>query len=166
MAFSRITNPSYPEATEWPYIRGPIYTRPVFASQSGQNMFRVQPIMRMPPLNGMGDAASATAAVLTGAQVCESIKDMPGPYAKCVQFNTDMAAALQKYPGDALKWQQKIADATNKCGASGTDMNTWANCYYNALTNKWYQNPLYIGIVALSAVVVLGSFFDSGNKEP
>ena len=163
MAYSRITNPNYPEATEYPYIRGAIYTRPQFREQTAGDMFRVQPILKMPPMSGLGEGE--TQPVLTGASVCENIKELAGPYAKCVKFNADMADALQKRPGDALVWQAKIATANSKCGASGTDLQAWATCYYNSLTAPWWKSPLWLGLAALGTVMIAGAVW-GGAQEP
>ena len=156
MTYSRVTNPSYPEATEYPYIRGAIYTRPTFGEETQQDLFRLQPIIKMPSMMGMGDEQPAQ---MTGAAVCENIKDIPAAYAKCVKFNEDMAAPLQKFPGDALTWQAKIATANSKCGEKGSDMQAWATCYYDSLTAPWYKSPLWLGLATLATVMIAGAIW-------
>jgi len=54
MAYAPIINPVYLDATPWPYIRGPNYTRPVFAEHSRRGNFVANPIIRMPRLDGLG----------------------------------------------------------------------------------------------------------------
>ena len=54
MTHAPIISSVYLDATPWPYLRGPNYTRPVFAEESKQGNFRINPIIRMPALNGLG----------------------------------------------------------------------------------------------------------------
>lgn len=54
MSQSGVVSPYYANATPWPYLRGPNYTRPIFGEETRRGAFRLHPIVRMPALNGLG----------------------------------------------------------------------------------------------------------------
>ena len=51
--YAPIRSPYFPQHTPWPYIKGPIYTRPVFREHT-TGAFVPRPIVRMPSLRGLG----------------------------------------------------------------------------------------------------------------
>lgn len=183
MAYAPIQNPVYVDATEWPYIKGPNYTRPVFREHSRQGNFVVQPIIRMPALNGLGcmQAPGSPLDILGRAQgvtykgaaglgadppagatpegVCALVKEAgEEAYGKCLSWNRDMAADLAAHPDRSAQYTQMITQAEQACAkqsASG-DVPAFERCFYGTLVKEpWYKNPYYLaGAIAGGAAAI------------
>lgn len=179
MGHARIISPYFVDHTPWPYIRGPIYTRPVFAEHSRAGNFVASPVVRMPSLSALGcmQAPGSYLDLLGRAQGithkgCAGLGDdgaAPTPesicavaqpagaeaYSKCLSFNRELAAAVASDPAKAAQMTAKLQAADAKCQSD--DLNTWARCYYGELVpTPWYANPWYVGAGIVALAVVLG----------
>lgn len=143
--YAPIRSPWFPQQTPYPYIRGPIYTRPVFKENSAKGNFVAYPIVRMPSLKGLGtDFSSATPE-----SMCEVVKDHPSAQARCLKFNTEYLAS------DAVarsKMDAQMLEATSAC-KDVEQFGPWSQCFYGHLKPSWYENPVYLGGAIVGACV-------------
>jgi hypothetical protein len=163
MSHRRILNPTYFEWLRWPYIRGPIYTRPVFREDSRQGNFVVQPIVRMPALEGLGVLPGIGSGV---EAACAPVSSNPQAHADCVAFNTRMAADIAANPSKTAEYSALMAQASAACAGMQADYTAWAGCYYGKLAGRtgpgvgpagkvpWYKDPLYLGAGAVGLAAV------------
>jgi hypothetical protein len=149
MAYSPIRSPLYLEATPWPYIKGPNYTRPVFAEHSRQGNFAAQPLLRM---EGFGGDPQSVLAGLGKVEIPPTCWDAPG-------FKTSHDACL-------VAAQQKC-DFAEPCTTQEhegclTRLVASSNCKAPSVVEdampmegSWYTNPYYLGLGAVVTVLVL-----------
>lgn len=163
MAYAPIQNPTYIDATEWPYIKGPNYTRPVFREHSRQGNFRVQPIIRMPALSAFGQDPVPTPppSALTPEGICALIKQNGDTetYGKCIEWNRTMTADMQAHPEMSAQYVKALEEADRSCSAKlagTTDTKPYFACYYGLLDKSpWYKNPYYLaGAIAGGAAAI------------
>jgi hypothetical protein len=143
--YAPIRAPWFVQEKPWPYILGPNYTRPVFKEHSSEGNFVPYPIVRMPSLNGLGEASPQS--------VCEPMQAMPDAHSRCVQFNNDLVRASETKRAEMMA---QIAKAEAACGHV-SEFEPWARCYYGHLQPAWYENPWYLGgaIIGGSAALSL-----------
>jgi len=148
-----ITSPWFPQMTPWPYIKGPIYTRPVFKEHSKAGNFKAYPIVRMPSLNGLG--TTDTDVGTRAASVCGVMKGYPKAYPLCLKHT---AAYLQADPASRIRMDLQMEQADKAC--QGVEpYEKWAECYYGKFTGSasdWYKHPLFIGGAIVGGCAVLG----------
>jgi len=127
MPYAPIPNPVYLDATQWPYIKGPNYTRPVFLEHSRKGAFVVSPIVRMPSLLGMrgfGDDATTPATSVVPAVVTAVTPSADTTAA--VPATTDPASSIPAQPltpeTTCSVVQGVSADVYSKCLAFNTQV--------------------------------------------
>lgn len=139
MAYTPIRNPLYIDATPWPYLKGPNYTRPVFKEHTRQGNFVRQPVMVMPALSGLGKV-----------EIPAGCWDSPGfkaSHDNCLveaQKKCDFAepCTTQEHEGCLTKLV-----AASPCGKPATVLPSVGS-------GPWYTNPYNLALAAAVGVVM------------
>lgn len=181
-----IPSPSYAEYRPYPYILGPVYTRPVFNEHS-KSTFRFQPIIRMPSLGSDDrvvecgqkcgtdecfDACMAEVQLPTSEKVpstpeetLESIEERTNTGAICDQVKhlpdvflqcMRFNAEMQKASPDQKSILLQKLNETIKSCDSIKNSDDRARCYYGKLSGKWYENSLYLGAAIIGGFTAMG----------
>lgn len=160
-----VRSPYFEQLTPYPYIRGPIYTRPVFKEYTRQGNFSLHPIVKMPSL-GETPAADdlptlpSPPPLASPESVCSMFASMPDIHQRCLEFNGRLAGSTSAEQTKILEEMQKADSACS----SKTLLSDWASCYYSRLQPAWYENPIKLGGVVLAGCGLLGLLI-MGLKE-
>jgi hypothetical protein len=157
MSIGSITSPYFAQATPWPYIKGPNYTRPVFGENTRNGAFMAQPMVRMPSLRGLGVIeVPASCWEVSGFKACHDLaladaQKIAAPMfdAGTDNYNKIVAAMLDANLATRCMKMCSAPTSPTLPGQGPSDPSV-------VPSSAWYSNPLYLGGAIIGGAVVLG----------